>query len=136
MLPPQSGLTCGIGCDPARLLGRGSSDLASLPGLVTIPLLYGAQVNKSELAEALATKTGLSSRQAADAVNAIFSTDGIIISTLQGGGEVNVTGFGAFKVTTRAARVATNPATGGKINVPAKKAPKFSAGKSLKDAIA
>ncbi len=93
-------------------------------------------MNKSELAEALATKTGLTKAQAVNAVNAIFNTDGLIISTLLGGEEVNVTGFGAFKVATRAARVATNPATGGKIQVPSKKAPKFTAGKSFKDAVA
>lgn len=94
-------------------------------------------MNKSEMAEALATKTGLTKSQATATVSAIFDGgDGLIVSTLKSGGEVALQGFGTFKVATRAARVATNPATGGKIDVPAKNVPVFKVGKNLKDSVA
>lgn len=51
------------------------------------------------------------------------------------GDSVNLTGFGAFSVTERAARTARNPRTGEPIDVAASKAPKFKAGKALKDAV-
>jgi DNA-binding protein HU-beta len=94
-------------------------------------------MNKSELSAALSTKTGLSTAQAAQVVSAIFDGEaGIIAATLSAGQEVNLQGFGTFKVKARAARVATNPATGGKINVPEKKAATFKAGKNLTASVA
>jgi len=51
------------------------------------------------------------------------------------GDSVNLIGFGAFSVTERAARTARNPRTGEPIAVAASKAPKFKAGKALKDAV-
>lgn len=90
-------------------------------------------MNKSEMVEALATSQGLSKVQAANIVGAIFDGEtGLIATTLKGGGEVSVQGFGTFKAAERKARVATNPKTGAKIQVAAKKAPKFSPGKNLK----
>lgn len=93
-------------------------------------------MNKSELAEALASKCGLSKNQAAQVVTALFDGEsGIVAATLKGGGEVNLQGFGTFKVTTRAARTAINPKTKQKIAVPAKSAPKFKAGKTFAESI-
>ncbi|MFA5413647.1 MAG: HU family DNA-binding protein [Patescibacteria group bacterium] len=60
----------------------------------------------------------------------------IVTSTLKSGGEVTLTGFGAFSAKKRAARVGVNPKKPGeKIQIPAMTVPKFKAGKSLKDAL-
>lgn len=71
-------------------------------------------------------------KQAQDAVNAVFEN---ITKTLAKGEEVAITGFGTFRVTKRAARMGINPQTGERIQIAASKAPKFSAGKGLKDAV-
>jgi DNA-binding protein HU-beta len=88
-------------------------------------------MNKAELAQALAEKVNLPKSQAEDMLNSLLE---IITNTLKGGGEVVLTGFGAFSVKTRAARVGVNPQKPTeKINIPAVKVPKFKAGKALKD---
>lgn len=90
-------------------------------------------MNKSEMVDALVASQGLSKVQAANLVSAIFDGEtGLIATTLKGGGEVSVQGFGTFKAVERKARVSSNPKTGEKIQVAAKKAPKFSPGKNLK----
>lgn len=58
-----------------------------------------------------------------------------IIETLSAGEKVQLTGFGSFRVTSRKARTGRNPKTGVMIKIPAHKAPLFSAGKSLKNAL-
>ena len=65
-------------------------------------------------------------------VNEVFDT---IKNTLVAGEKVAIAGFGSFEVVERAARTARNPRTGEEIAVPASKAPKFKAGKALKDAV-
>jgi DNA-binding protein HU-beta len=89
-------------------------------------------LNKSELIDHVADATNLSKADATRAVEAVF--DGIT-STLKSGGTVTVVGFGAFSVSDRAARTGRNPQTGATIDIPASKAPKFKAGKALKDAL-
>ena len=89
-------------------------------------------MNKSELIDHVATATNLSKADATRAVEAVF--DGIT-GTLKRGGTVTVVGFGAFSVSDRAARTGRNPQTGATINIPASRAPKFKAGKGLKDAL-
>ncbi len=89
-------------------------------------------MNKSELIDALAADSGLSK---ADAGRALESFIGTVGKTLKKGGEVNVTGFGKFSVVKRAARQGVNPRTGEKVKIKASKAPKFSAGASLKQAV-
>jgi len=89
-------------------------------------------LNKSELIDHVAEATNLSKADATRAVEAVF--DGIT-STLKSGGTVTVVGFGAFSVSDRAARTGRNPQTGATIDIPASKAPKFKAGKALKDAL-
>ena len=90
-------------------------------------------MNKSEMIDSLATSQGLTKLQAGNIVAAIFDGEtGVIATTLKGGGEVSLQGFGTFKAAERKARTATNPKTGEKIQVAAKKAPKFSPGKNLK----
>lgn len=89
-------------------------------------------MNKNELASAVAEKTGMSKGDASTAVDAIFD---VITSTLKGGDDVRVLGFGNFVVQQRAATTGRNPMTGQPVDIPAKRVPKFSAGKGLKDAV-
>ena len=90
-------------------------------------------MNKSQLVDAVAKDTGLSKAQAGQALESITTH---ISKTLKKGDEVALTGFGKFSVTKRAARKARNPQTGEMIKVKATKAPRFSAGATLKQAVA
>ena len=89
-------------------------------------------MNKAELINHVASAAGLSKSAAGDAVEAVVSG---ITGELANGGSVSLVGFGTFSVTSRAARTARNPRTGATIEVPAANAPKFKAGKALKDAV-
>lgn len=89
-------------------------------------------MNKKELIKAVATKTGFSQKDITEVVDVIFGT---ITDTLADGDEVNITGFGKFLVQERAAREGVNPRTGEALHIEASKAPKFKAGKALKDAV-
>ena len=88
-------------------------------------------MNKSELVAAVAEKAGLSKSDAASAVDAVFDT---VQDELKKGGDVRLVGFGNFSVSHRGARTGRNPLTGKPVEISAKNAPKFSAGKALKDA--
>ncbi|MDO4614191.1 MAG: HU family DNA-binding protein [Lachnospiraceae bacterium] len=89
-------------------------------------------MNKVELAAAIAEQTGLSRKDAEAAVKA-FSD--VVTEELKNGGKVQLVGFGTFEVSERAAREGRNPATGETMTIAASKAPKFKAGKALKDAV-
>jgi DNA-binding protein HU-beta len=89
-------------------------------------------MNKSELVEAIAADSGLTR---ADAGRALDSYVGIVNKALKKGDEVAITGFGKFTVVKRAARVGVNPRTGEKVKIKASKAPKFTAGASLKQSV-
>lgn len=89
-------------------------------------------MNKAELIDTVANKAGLSKTDAANAVDAVFSS---ITGTLANGNSVTLVGFGTFAVTDRAARTGRNPRTGEAITIPASKSSKFKAGKALKDAL-
>lgn len=86
-------------------------------------------MTKQELAQKVASDTGLSGSDAKRAVDATFDA---IASELAGGGEVAVAGFGKFSVSERSAREGRNPATGETIQIAASKAAKFSAAAGLK----
>jgi len=91
-------------------------------------------MRKPELVEAVQSAAGLDTKTQAEAVvDAVFDA---ITKSLSKGEEVALTGFGTFKVSRRSARQGVNPRTGEKIQISAKTVPKFSAGKSLKDAVA
>jgi len=93
-------------------------------------------MNKSDLVDALANKTGMTKADAARAVDALFSPDGgIIARALKGGTRVQITGFGTFEAKHRKERMGRNPRTGQQIRIAASKTPGFRAGKGLKDAI-
>ncbi len=85
-------------------------------------------MNKQELVASIATKANLSRKDAAAALEGYCET---VIEALQAGGSVQLTGFGTFQVSKRAARKGRNPATGETIDIPAKTSGKFKAGKRL-----
>jgi DNA-binding protein HU-beta len=89
-------------------------------------------MNKTELIEVVAKAAGISKAAAGKAVDA---TTAAITKSLKKGDPVTVIGFGTFKVTKRAARAGRNPQTGAAIKIAARKAPGFSAGKALKEAV-
>ena len=89
-------------------------------------------MNKNDLIQKLADTSGLPKNDAAKAVDGVFD---IIAATLKAGDEVRLTGFGVFVVATRAGGKGRNPQTGEEIDIPASKAPKFRAGKQLKEAV-
>jgi DNA-binding protein HU-beta len=89
-------------------------------------------VNKSELVEQIAQRSGLSKDQAGEALGATIAA---IEESLAAGEEIAITGFGKFSVAHRNAREGVNPATGERIQIAASKAPRFSPGAKLKDAV-
>lgn len=91
-------------------------------------------MNKAELIEKLAAKYG--ARSKAEAARALDAFIDIVTDALKSGEDVAIAGFGTFSVKSKAARMGVNPKTGEKISIPAKRVPKFKAGKGLKDAVA
>ncbi|MBQ7724757.1 MAG: HU family DNA-binding protein [Lachnospiraceae bacterium] len=89
-------------------------------------------MNKTELVAAIADKAGLTKKDAEAAVKAF--TD-VVSAQLKKGDKVQLVGFGTFEVTKRAAREGRNPQTGAVMKIAASKAPKFKAGKALKDLV-
>ena len=89
-------------------------------------------MNKAELVSAIADKTSLSKRDAEAAIKAFTE---VIAEELKKGEKIQLVGFGTFEVSERAARTGRNPQTGKEMKIPASKAPKFKAGKALKDSI-
>ncbi len=89
-------------------------------------------MNKAELVAAVAAEAGVAKKDAEKALKAF--TD-VVTEELKKGGKVQLVGFGTFEVSERSARVGVNPQTGREIKIAASKAPKFKAGKALKDAL-
>ncbi|EEP69471.1 HU family DNA-binding protein [Kingella oralis] len=90
-------------------------------------------MNKSELIEAIAQQAGLTKTDAGKAVDAFTA---VVKDALKSGDSIALVGFGTFKVAERAARQGLNPRTKEAIKIPAARVPKFTAGKTLKDAVA
>ena len=88
-------------------------------------------MNKTELVEAIAKDTGLSKAASEKAVKAFVD----VVSKELKKGKVQLVGFGTFETSKRAARTGKNPQTGESIKIPASVAPKFKAGKALKDLV-
>jgi DNA-binding protein HU-beta len=96
-------------------------------------------MNKTELIDKVAKKTGLTLKDSRGVVESIFSTtpkEGIIAVELDAGRKVQITGFGTFMPRRRKKRMGRNPQTGEAITIPATKFPAFAAGKALKARIA
>ena len=88
-------------------------------------------MNKGDLVDEVAKVVG-TKKEAQAAVECVLSS---ITKALKKGDAVTLVGFGTFKVTKRKARIGRNPQTGEEIKIKASKAPKFTPGKSLKEAV-
>ena len=89
-------------------------------------------MNKADLVDAIAAKAELSKK---DAEKALKAFEEVVTEELKNGGKVQLVGFGTFEVSERAERMGRNPQTGEAMPIPASKAPRFKAGKALKDMI-
>lgn len=89
-------------------------------------------MNKEDMVGILAQKTRLTKRDAETALDAVF---GIITDALSSGEKVQIVGFGAFEVKSRAPRVGRNPKANVPVEIPARKMPVFKPGKPLKEAV-
>lgn len=89
-------------------------------------------MNKTELIQGVAEKSGLTKKDSEKAVNAILES---IMDAVSTGDKVQLIGFGTFESRERAAREGRNPSTGETINIPATKVPAFKAGKAFKDMV-
>jgi DNA-binding protein HU-beta len=89
-------------------------------------------VTKADFIDRVASKSGLSKRDATKAVDAFLDS---ITDALRGGESVSFTGFGKFSPQQRKERQGVNPRTKERVTIPAARVPKFSAGSSLKQAL-
>lgn len=89
-------------------------------------------MTKAEIIDKIASDADVSKSAAGKALESLTSS---IVSSLNNGDKVTLVGFGTFSVSNRKARDGRNPRTGETIKIKASKAPKFSAGKSFKDAL-
>ena len=89
-------------------------------------------MNKTELVAAVAEQSDISKKDAEKALKAFVD---VVTEEMKKGEKVQLGGFGTFEVSERAAREGRNPQTGKTMKIEACKAPKFKAGKALKDAV-
>ena len=89
-------------------------------------------MNKTELVSAVAERSGLTKKDAENAVNKVFE---VIGEALAKGDKVALVGFGTFEVRERSARTGRNPRTGAVIEIAEARVPAFKAGKVLKESI-
>ena len=89
-------------------------------------------MNKSELIDSMASKSGLTKKDVSAALDAFTET---VTDTLAKGDSVALIGFGTFSTSKRAARDGVNPSTGAKIKIAASTVAKFKAGTKLKEAV-
>ena len=92
----------------------------------------GNTINKTELVAAMANETNLSKKDVEDVLKSFVD---VVSKELKNGGKIQLVGFGTFEVSERAAREGRNPQTGETMKIEASKAPKFKAGKALKDMV-
>lgn len=89
-------------------------------------------MNKQNFVKRLSTNTGASQAQSKEFLDAFLDT---VTEVLAEGEDITFVGFGKFSVVERAERVGRNPQTNEEILIPARLAPRFKAGKSLKDSV-
>ena len=89
-------------------------------------------MNKTELVAAIAEKAELSKKDSEKALKAFID---VVTDELKAGEKIQLVGFGTFEVAERAAREGRNPQSGEPMTIAASKAPKFKAGKALKDLV-
>ena len=90
-------------------------------------------MNKTELIEAIANRTGLTKKDVEKGLNAMIET---ISDTIAAGEKVSIVDFGIFDTKHRASRTGRNPRTNELISIPAQTVPEFRPGKSLKEKVA
>ncbi len=88
-----------------------------------------ATLTKAQLIEEVAAATGLLKKEADALVNAVFET---MAGALSSGSQIELRGFGSFRLRDRPARIGRNPRTGARVDVPAKRVCCFKPGKTLK----
>jgi DNA-binding protein HU-beta len=89
-------------------------------------------VNKGDLVDLVAERTGFTKKDSSKAIDAVFEA---IRGALAKGEKVSLVGFGSFEVRNRRARQGRNPQTGRSLRIAARKVPVFRAGKPLKEAV-
>jgi DNA-binding protein HU-beta len=89
-------------------------------------------VSKEMMIDKLATKTGASKKEVGEFITAFMDA---VMKEVSSGNKVTFTGFGVFKPVQRKARTGVNPATKAKIQIPARSAVKFKAGKKFSDMV-
>ena len=89
-------------------------------------------MNKTELVAAVAEQADISKKDAEKVLKAFVD---VVTEEMKKGEKVQLVGFGTFEVSERAERTGRNPQSGKEMVIPASKAPKFKAGKALKDAV-
>ena len=89
-------------------------------------------MNKAGLVEEVSDKTGLTKKETGNVIDAVVEA---ITNTLKKGKKITLVGFGTFQVRQRKATKGRNPRTGEKLEIPAKKVPKFRPGKNLRQAV-
>ena len=89
-------------------------------------------MTKAELAGKIASEAGITKSQAEKAVDGFVSA---VSEALKAGDKITLVGFGTFSVVARSQREGRNPGTGEKIQIPASKAVKFKAGKTLSEKV-
>ena len=89
-------------------------------------------MNKTELVAAIAEQADITKKDADKALTAFTE---VVAKELRNGGKIQLVGFGTFEVSERAEREGRNPQTGAVMPIAASKAPKFKAGKALKDSL-
>lgn len=89
-------------------------------------------MNKTELVAAVAEQADISKKDAEKVLKAFVD---VVTEEMKKGEKVQLVGFGTFEVSERAAREGRNPRTGETMEIAASKAPKFKAGKALKDMV-
>jgi DNA-binding protein HU-beta len=90
-------------------------------------------MNKSELVDFIANKTGLTKKDASNAIDALVEA---VVSTVKSNASVTLTNFGTFTGVQRKATTKRNPKTGAPVKVPAKRVPRFRPGKGFRDSVA
>ena len=116
------------------MTNKGKNVINVFRDVVTIHVYIrgGNTMNRAELIGAMAKEAGLDKKDAEKALKAFTE---VVTAELKKGEKIQLVGFGTFEVSERAAREGRNPLTGEAMKIEACKAPKFKAGKALKDAI-
>lgn len=102
------------------------------PAMTTMLPTGGEHMNRLQLIDAAAAKSGFSKREISYALDAVLET---ITATVASGDKVTLAGFGSFEKVERPARTARNPRTGEAVDVPAKAAPAFKAATAFKTTV-